>query len=98
MKRLLFLATATLMALLILMPITMAQEEEAAQEETVTEEETVVEEAIQEEEAVQEETVTRESPQSLPKSGGPALGSVLLPATALLVGSGILAYAVLRRR
>jgi Cu-Zn family superoxide dismutase len=35
----------------------------------------------------------------LPKSGGPAnLSGLFLPAAALLVGSGILAYAVLRRR
>jgi superoxide dismutase, Cu-Zn family len=34
----------------------------------------------------------------LPKSGGPAVGSVLLPAAALLLGSGVLAYAILRRR
>ena len=36
----------------------------------------------------------------LPKSGGPAIGSaaVLLPGAALLLGSGILAYAVARRR
>ena len=31
----------------------------------------------------------------LPESGGPA---ILLPAAALLLGSGILTYAVLRRR
>jgi hypothetical protein len=31
----------------------------------------------------------------LPKSGGPA---ILLPAAALLLGSGVLTYAVLRRR
>jgi hypothetical protein len=46
--------------------------------------------------AVQEETIMMEK--DLPKSGGPAVGSVLLPAAALLVGSGVLAYAVLRRR
>jgi superoxide dismutase, Cu-Zn family len=34
----------------------------------------------------------------LPRSGGPTIGSVLLPAAALLLGSGILAFAVLRRR
>ncbi len=34
----------------------------------------------------------------LPKSGGPIAGSVLLPAAALLLGAGLLAYAVLRRR
>jgi Ca2+-binding RTX toxin-like protein len=35
------------------------------------------------------------SPVPVPSSGGP---SILLPATALLVGSGILTYAILRRR
>ncbi len=34
----------------------------------------------------------------LPKSGGPALSSVLIPAAALLVGAGVVTYAVLRRR
>ncbi len=33
--------------------------------------------------------------QALPETGGPSL---LLPATALLLGSGIMAYTVLRRR
>jgi hypothetical protein len=33
----------------------------------------------------------------MPKTGGPAVGS-LLPVSALLLGSGILAFAVLRRR
>jgi hypothetical protein len=35
------------------------------------------------------------TPGPLPESGGPA---ILLPAAALLLGSGILTYAVLRRR
>ena len=39
---------------------------------------------------------TQERP--LIKSGGPAVGSLLLPTAALLVGSGILIYAALRRR
>jgi nitrogen fixation-related uncharacterized protein len=34
----------------------------------------------------------------LPKSGGEPLGSLLLPAAILLVGGGVLGYAVLRRR
>jgi hypothetical protein len=34
----------------------------------------------------------------LPKSGGPAVSSVLIPAAALLVGAGVVSYAVLRRR
>jgi hypothetical protein len=72
-KRLIYLATAALVAMLILVPTAMAQTEM---------------------------TVEMESTQPLPKSGGPVLGSpsVLLPAAALLLGSGVLAFAVLRRR
>jgi hypothetical protein len=43
-----------------------------------------------------ETTVTMEK--DLPKSGGVPVGSILLPAAALLVGGGIVGYAVLRRR
>ncbi len=39
-----------------------------------------------------------EKKEDLPKSGGPAVSSMLIPAAALVVGSGVLAYAVLRRR
>ena len=45
--------------------------------------------------------VEREATMPLPPSGGPTAGTagaVLLPAAALLVGSGILVYAVVRRR
>jgi hypothetical protein len=50
--------------------------------------------------AKMEQTTKVESTQPLPKSGGPMLGgsSLLLPAAALLLGSGVLGYAVLRRR
>jgi hypothetical protein len=78
-KRVVYLATAALVALMILVPAAMAQDTMPMQFE-----ETVV--------------VEREGYAPLPKSGGPAAGSVLLPAAALLVGSGILAYAILRRR
>jgi len=43
-------------------------------------------------------TVIDKGKEDLPKSGGPAVSSVLLPAGALLLGSGVVAYAVLRRR
>ncbi len=42
-----------------------------------------------------EDTMTEGTEGPLPESGGPA---ILLPAAALLLGSGILTYAVLRRR
>ena len=78
MKRVLYLAVAALVAMLMLVPTAMAQEQ------TVE---------------VQRE-VQMEGTAPLPASGGPAIGSgaVLLPALALLVGSGVLAFAVLRRR
>ncbi len=41
------------------------------------------------------QTITQGTQGPLPVSGGPA---ILLPAAALLLGSGILTYAVLRRR
>jgi hypothetical protein len=43
-----------------------------------------------------EATVTMEG--DLPKSGGVLVGSIVLPAAALLVGGGIVGYAILRRR
>ena len=78
MKRVVYLAAAALVVLLVLAPAAMAQ---GTQPKMVI-----------------EETKTMEKTQPLPSSGGPALGSVLLPATALLVGSGVIAYAVVRRR
>ena len=69
-KRVLYLAVAALVAMLILVPTAMAQEMKM------------------------EATVEKD----LPPSGGVAPGSLVLPATALLIGGGVLGYAVLRRR
>ncbi len=74
-KRLLYLVTAALVAMLILVPTAMAQGEMTM---------------------MTEETMMMEK--DLPKSGGVPVGSIVLPAAALLVGGGILGYAVLRRR
>jgi hypothetical protein len=77
-KKLLYLAAAALVAMLILMPSAFAQG-------------TVKTEA----------TIERTTEAPLPKSGGGAVGgpAVVLPAAAaLLAGSGVLAYAALRRR
>ena len=78
MKRVLYLATAALVAMLILVPIAMAQEQTM----------------------MMEQTIMTETTQPLPASGGMGISStsVLLPAAALLLGSGVLGYAVLRRR
>jgi hypothetical protein len=75
MKRVIFLATAALLVMLILAPVALAQGT-----------------TMMEETAVMETTMAGDD---LPESGGPA---VLLPAAALLLGSGVLTYAILRRR
>ena len=72
MKRVLYLAVAALVAMLILVPTAIAQEQTVTMEATVE--------------------------KDLPKSGGVAPGSMILPAVALLIGGGVLGYAVLRRR
>ena len=74
MKRLLYLAVAALVAMLILVPAAMAQEQTMVVEREMTVE------------------------KDLPKSGGASPGALVLPATALLIGAGVLGYAVLRRR
>ena len=82
MKRLIYLATVALVAMLILVPVALAQES------------TLPKTGGQEMEMKMEATVEKD----LPPSGGLAPGSMILPAVALLIGGGVLGYAVLRRR
>jgi hypothetical protein len=74
MKRVACFAVLALVAILILVPTAVAQEQTIMVEDSMRIEE------------------------DLPRSGGPPIGSMILPAAALLVGSGVLAFAVLRRR
>ncbi len=66
--------------------------EEKAQEQVPVKADVKVEET----KVTVEETIPGYAP--LPKSGGVQTGALLLPAVALLLGSGLLAYAILRRR
>ena len=79
MKRILYLAAAAVVAMLILVPSAFAAQGTAVIEQTVEMEQTI-----------------------LQPTGGPSIGggpAVIVPAAAaLLLGSGVLAYAVLRRR
>jgi hypothetical protein len=77
------------MAMLVLAPMAMAQDTTMMMEDTgMMMEETGM--------TMMEMTgAGQETDNGLPTSGGPA---ILLPAAALLVGSGILTYAILRRR
>ncbi len=91
MKRIIYLATAALVAMMVLVPTAaMAQEDTVpGDDDPLVPEKGVVEVGSLEEIPAKE---------PLPKSGGPEVGLVLLPAAALLLGSGVIAYAVLRRR
>ena len=82
MKRVLYLAVVALVAMLMLVPTAIAQES------------TLPKTGGQEQTVTMEATVEKD----LPRSGGVAPGSLVLPATALLIGGGVLGYAVLRRR
>ena len=73
MKRIVYLAVAALVAMMLLLPSAFAQGEMTVERKV-------------------------EATAPLPPSGGPAVGTMVLPAAALLIGSGVLAYAVLRRR
>jgi hypothetical protein len=81
MKRAILLATAALLAMLVLMPMAMAQETTMMMQGTTM--------------MMEGTTMTGGATGAIPESGGPA---ILLPAAALLLGSGILTYAILRRR
>jgi hypothetical protein len=87
-KRALFLATAALLAMLVLAPMALAQDSTVTfPDSTVIDGTTFMFSG--------ERTMADGSPVAIPDGGGPA---ILLPAAALLLGSGILTYAILRRR
>ena len=88
MKRAIFLATAALLAMLVLMPIAGAQETTMMMQETMMG-------GAQGATMMEETMMAGGQAGAIPESGGPA---ILLPAAALLLGSGILTYAILRRR
>jgi hypothetical protein len=107
-KRILYLAIAALVALLVLLPTALAQDMVPGDDDPhLPEPSAVVVGSHQELEQIAGQPVPSPDPgqhpepvpaaptQGLPASGGP---SVILPAAALLlVGSGVLAYGVLRK-
>src|ERR671916_1739751 len=111
-KRLVYLATAALVAMLILMPATLAQDMVPGDDHPhLPEPNAVVVGSHEELEQIagqpvpspnpgqHPEQVPAAPPQELPASGGPSVTAVILPAAALLlVGSGVLTYVALRRR
>jgi hypothetical protein len=94
MKRVVILATVALLALMMMAPAAMAQDDTTMmmEETTMMMEDTSM---GMEDTDMEGTTSGMQDEGDLPESGGPAL---LLPAAALLLGSGILTFAVLRRR
>jgi hypothetical protein len=106
-KRVAYLALAALVALAILAPAALAQDAVPGDDDPyLPEPNAVVVGSHEELERIAGQPVPSQPPasqppasQPLPKSGGPSVVSVILPGAALLlVGSGVLTYAVLRRR
>ena len=108
MRRLLLLVTLAFVVSLVLAPSAVAQyvEEEMKGEPKMEEKmegpaEEAMEEAMEpvpDPPYAQEKQMQKAKAKEMPKTGGPSV-SVILPAAALLlVGSGVLAYTVVRRR
>ncbi len=103
MKRLIYLATAAFVALLILVPPALAQYALPGDDHPhLPEPNAVVVGSHEELERIAGQPVPSQHPgeppeQGLPKTGGPSVSVILPAAGLLLVGSGALAYAVLRR-
>ena len=91
MKRLVYLAMAALMALVILVPTATAQE--------MMDESNMMEESMMMEQSkMMEKGKMEKGKMEMPMTGGPSLGLLLLPAAALLVGISLMAGHVVRRR
>jgi hypothetical protein len=112
MRRFMLLATSALMALVVLAPAALAQDMmEAKMEEKMEEkkmddsmmmkekmEEKKMDDSMMMKEKMEMEEKGKEKMESMPKTGGPEVSMLLLPASALLLCSGVLGYAILRRR
>ncbi len=91
MRRMGYLAVATLVALLILAPSALAAQGEdtvAGDDDPYLPEPNAIE--------VDVETLQRIAGRPLPETGGLAVGWLLVPAAALLLGSSVAGYALLR--
>ena len=103
MKRILYLATSALLALLILAPVAVAQEmmeEKMMDESKMMEKNKMDESKMMEKEKMMEQPkkMGKDKKMEMPKTGGPSPGLLLLPAAALLVGMGLMVGYVVRRR
>ena len=104
MRRLLLLVSLAFVGSLFLASYAVAQEEEMEppqEEATESLQEEVMEESMEpqpEPPFAEEKQMEKTQPKEMPKTGGPSVSLILPAAALLLVGSGVLAYAVVRRR
>ena len=111
MKRIVYVATAAFVAMLISAPAALAQGAVPGDDHPhLPEPNAVVVGSHEELERIAGQPVPSQHPgeppeqvpaspsQGLPKTGGPSVSVILPGAALLLVGSGVLTYAVLRRR
>ena len=110
LRRITYLVTTALLAMLILVPAALAQDAVPGDDHPhLPEPNAVVVGSHEELERIAGQPVPSQHPgeppeqgpaspsQGLPKTGGPSVSVILPGAALLLVGSGVLAYAVLRR-
>jgi len=111
LRRITYLVTAVLVAMLLLVPAALAQDIAPGDDDPHLPEPNAVEVSSHEEleqiagqpkpspdPGQPPEPVPAAPPQGLPKTGGPSVTVVLPAAALLLVGSGVLIYATLRRK
>jgi hypothetical protein len=95
-KRLVYLAMAALLALVILVPTATAQE--MMDDSNMMDESMMMEQSKMEQPEMMEKGKMEKGKMAMPNTGGPSLGLLLLPATALLAGMGLMAGYVVRHR
>jgi hypothetical protein len=100
MKKAILLAVTAMFAVLMMAPAAFAQDDSMMMEDTMMEDTSMGmdDTMMMEDTSMDDEGTTSgmgTDDDDLPDSGGPA---ILLPAAALLLGSGILTFAVLRRK
>ena len=107
MKRMVYLAIAALLALMILVPTAAAQEmmdESTMMDESMMMEQqpSMMDDSMMEqskmEQPMMEKGKMEKGKMQMPNTGGPSLGLLLLPAAALLAGMGLMVGYVVRRR
>jgi hypothetical protein len=101
-KRVLYLAMAVLVAMMLLVPTALAQDLVPGDDDPMTPEPDAVEVSHEELQQIAGQPLPSQGPTSepLPKTGGPEIGGpalLILPAALLLLGSGALAYGLLRK-